>query len=68
MFFDKPWSQVTDEDISVLAQKLEQEMGGWIFHNKVNFDIPTPSLKLNLNEPEIMNAKDLSNNLQLQPQ
>ena len=68
MFFDKPWAEVTDADISDLAQRLENEMGGWIFHSKVDFNIATPALKVNLNEPEIMHAEDFSNDLQLQSQ
>ena len=27
-----------------MALKLEEEMGGWIFHSKVDFSKPTPSL------------------------
>ena len=69
MFFDKPWSEVTDEDIADLAVKLENKLGGWIFHRKVNFDEPTPHLELKINPPGIMNdAKNTSNDLQLQPQ
>jgi len=46
MFFDKPWSEVSDEEISDLATKLKNEMGGWIFHQKINFNRPTPSIKI----------------------
>lgn len=34
MFFDKPWSEVTDEDISARAKELAQGTGGHIFHSK----------------------------------
>lgn len=46
MFFNKAWSEVTDDEISEMASRLEEEMGGWIFHEKVNFDRPTPSLSV----------------------
>ena len=41
MFFDKKWSDVTDQDISDMASRLETEIGGWIFHSKVDFNKPT---------------------------
>lgn len=47
MFFNKPWEEVTDGDIKALSEKLESEMGGWIFHTKIDFDKPTPFLKVN---------------------
>ena len=53
MFFDKPWSEVSDEDINNLAVKLESELGGWIFHRKVNFSTPTPHMHVNVNHPNI---------------
>tara|TARA_R110002124_G_scaffold245543_4_gene410734 strand:- start:6525 stop:8447 length:1923 start_codon:yes stop_codon:yes gene_type:complete len=57
MFFDKPWSDVTDEDISLLAEKMESEMGGWIFHSKIDFNKPTPSIKIERNHPIFMKEK-----------
>ena len=47
MFFDKPWSDVSDDDIQALSEKLEEQLGGWIFHNKVDFEKPTPWLEVN---------------------
>lgn len=35
MFFDVPWSQVTEEMIDQRANELEQ-IGGWVFHQKWN--------------------------------
>ena len=32
--FDKPWCEVTDEDIQNRANEFEENMGGWIFHRK----------------------------------
>ncbi len=52
MFFNKPWSKVTDKDISKLSHKLKNELGGWIFHKKVDFSKPTPSLILDHEHPE----------------
>lgn len=41
MFFNKPWSEVTEEEIDRLGSRLEKELGGWIFHRKVDFSRPT---------------------------
>lgn len=57
MFFDKMWSQVSDEDIYSLASRLEEDMGGWIFHRKIDWKNPTPSVIIDgITQPEIMNA------------
>lgn len=58
MFFDKPWSEVSDEEISELSKKLAEEMGGWIFHSKVDFSRPTPHLKIQRNQPKVMIDND----------
>ncbi len=34
MFFDKPWSEVTDDDIKKRAKELSEGTGGHIFHAK----------------------------------
>lgn len=44
MFFNKPWSKVKDKDITKLASKLKKEMGGWVFHTKVDFNKKTPHI------------------------
>ena len=44
MFFDKPWSEVTDQEIEELSERLQREMGGWVFHRKIDFSRKTPSL------------------------
>jgi glycosyltransferase involved in cell wall biosynthesis len=44
MFFDKPWSQVTDDDIRDLAIRLSNELGGHIFHKKVDWRAKIPHL------------------------
>lgn len=46
MFFDKKWADVTEKDITKLALELEDKMGGWIFHSKVDFSRPTPSIEV----------------------
>lgn len=58
MFFDKKWSDVTEKDISTLSNRLKEEMGGWIFHEKVDFSRPTPYLILEQDQPEIMKNND----------
>lgn len=70
MFFEKPWSEVTDSDITQLASRMEKEMGGWIFHSKIDFTQPTPHMKITMNEPGIMHdrqhSESVSSDLQLQ--
>ena len=44
--FDKPWAEVTDDDIKVLAQRLEEEKGGHIFHQKVDWSVKVPWIEL----------------------
>ena len=55
MFFKKPWADVTDEDVSALANELSEKMGGWVFHSPVDFSSPTPSIKLSTAPPEVIN-------------
>ena len=45
MFFDKPWAEVTDDDIKVLARRLGDELGGHIFHTKVSWTRKTPHIE-----------------------
>ena len=54
LFFGRPWSEVTDDDIETLSVKLANEMGGWIFHSPVDFSRPTPHLSLETNHPAVM--------------
>ena len=54
MFFQRPWSDVSDDDIDLLAKRLSEEMGGWVFHEPVDFSKQTPSMDIARNEPKIM--------------
>ena len=45
MFFDKPWAEVSDEDIRQLADKLAKELGGHIFHRKVDWKNKVPHIE-----------------------
>jgi len=54
MFFNKSWADVTDNDINELAGKLKNEMGGWIFHEKIDFSKPTKSIKCKRKIPQLM--------------
>ena len=54
MFFDKPWSEVSDEEIEELAVRLKEKMGGWIFHKKINFSQPTKWINCNKSIPKLM--------------
>jgi hypothetical protein len=50
MFFDKPWSEVTDEDIAARAKELAEGTGGHVFHNKWNGK-RTPHMRLSTVKP-----------------
>lgn len=54
MFFNKTWSEVEDKEIDDLAIKLADELGGWIFHSKVDFSRPTPHLSLTVTHPQLI--------------
>jgi len=57
MFFQKPWSEVTDAEIANMAVRLESELGGWIFHNPVDFEKATPHIKITIEAPEAWRGK-----------
>lgn len=46
MFFDKPWSEVSDEEIKTLAKDLSEKTGGHVFHSKIEWNKPMPYLTL----------------------
>lgn len=54
MFFDKPWADVNDNEIESLANRLATEMGGWIFHRKIDFSVKTPYMSCQCSPPAIM--------------
>ena len=49
--FDKPWSEVTSDDIKAFAQRLEEEKGGHIFHQKVDWNKSVPYVELKKDGP-----------------
>ena len=53
MFFQRPWADVSEDDIDELALLLKEKMGGWIFHAPVDFDKPTPHMTLGASISEI---------------
>ena len=54
MFFDKKWSEVSDDEIVNLAKKMDNELGGWIFHTRVDFNKPTPWYKMQSGHPKLI--------------
>jgi len=58
MFFQKPWVSVTEDDIDELATKLESEMGGWIFHEPINFSKKTQHISVIVQQPALMLNKE----------
>lgn len=57
MFFDKSWSDVTNEDIKNLAIRLKNDTGGHIWHKKWDGKC-TPHLILKVNPPQLMKDKE----------
>ena len=53
MFFNQSWKDITEDEIKKMADRLSKEMGGWIFHKKVDFSIKTPSISLDISPPKI---------------
>jgi glycosyltransferase involved in cell wall biosynthesis len=51
VMFDKPWSEVTESEVIELSSRLAKEMGGWIFHNKVDFSIKVPHISVQRGHP-----------------
>ena len=59
VMFDKPWSEVTESDIDELGAKLASEMGGWVFHEKVDFSYTIPHVTLKTTHPvEFLNLRN----------
>ena len=56
MFFEKSWSEVTDDEIEKLATRMKNDLGGWIFHTRIDFNCPTPWITISESEPKIMNS------------
>lgn len=54
MFFDKKWEDVTDQEIEDISVRMKEEMGGWIFHSRIDFDKPTPWIDVEKGHPSIM--------------
>jgi glycosyltransferase involved in cell wall biosynthesis len=54
MFFEKPWKEVTAKEIKDLAKQLGDKMGGWVFHERVDFSRPTPYMTPKTPQPAIM--------------
>jgi hypothetical protein len=49
--FEKSWTDVTEEDIDDLAIKLAKNLGGWIFHTKVDLNVTVPYVQLERSHP-----------------
>ena len=53
-FFNKPWTEVSEKEIVNMAKRLNNEMGGWIMHNHVDFNKPTPWYYIESDHPEVI--------------
>ena len=54
IMFNKPWSEVTEADMIELAIKYESELGGWVFHNPVDWKNKTNWIQKQWSHPEVM--------------
>lgn len=54
MFFDVPWSSVTDEMIKDRAKELKEKLGGWIWHKKWDGVTKTYAIKVKRSQPKFM--------------
>ena len=52
VMFEKPWSEVTSDDIEAMASRLSKELGGWIFHSKVDFSKKVPHISVQRSHPD----------------
>ena len=58
VMFNKPWADVTDDDMEKMGEKLSSELGGWIFHTKVNFDQKVPYISVKRGHPSTFITTD----------
>lgn len=56
MFFDLPWSQVTDEMIQTRSEEIRSGTGGWIWHKKWKGQ-NIPHITINKKPPSIAASK-----------
>jgi len=56
VFMQKAWAEVTDSDAESVGNRIEGEMGGWIFHQRVDFSRKTPSISVNKAHPAVMSS------------
>jgi len=54
MFFDLPWSQVSDEMIKDKAVELKEKLGGWIWHQKWDGKTLTSHISIKKQQPKRM--------------
>ena len=59
MFFQRPWADINDDDITSLASKLADELGGWVFHSPVNFETEVPHVTLDTTHPSAIDSWEL---------
>ena len=45
---------MSEKEIVNMANMLDNKMGGWIFHNHVSFDNPTPWYHIEAGHPELI--------------
>ena len=53
-FFNKPWSEVSEKEIVNMANTLNNNFGGWIFHSRVDLEKPTPWYYIESDHPDVI--------------
>jgi glycosyltransferase involved in cell wall biosynthesis len=54
MMFDCPWSEVTNEMITIRAQLMKEKLGGWVWHTKWNGKDETTFIVSNKEMPSLI--------------
>lgn len=52
VMFNKPWSEVTEEEIDQLGADLAVKLGGWVFHTKVDLNASVPHIEVKRSQPQ----------------
>ena len=56
MFFDKPWSEVSESEIDELAVRMASETGGHVFHTRLDLSKSVPYIQITRQPPASMRA------------
>lgn len=60
-FFGKPWSEVSDAEISYMAEKIEGQASGWVFHKAIDFSVASKYPFVRCNDMDIVHPEIMKN-------